>query len=78
MNLEYSNLELDDLTIRSQTQGVTKLGDLLCLPRLPTRRRHGKKPLVDYSSSHVVTSNQYLVVLKEKALEKKIVDKIRE
>jgi hypothetical protein len=43
VNLEDSNLELDDLTIQTQTQGVTKLGDLLCLPRLPTRRRHGTK-----------------------------------
>jgi hypothetical protein len=68
VNLEDSNLELDYLIIQSQTQGVTKLGDLLCLPRLPTRRRHGKKPLLDYSNSHVVTSNQYLVVLRQKAL----------
>ncbi len=32
---------------------------------------------MDYSNSHVVTSNQYLVVSKQKALEKKIVDKIK-
>ncbi len=44
VSLEDSNLELDDLTIPSQTQEDTKLGDLLCLPRLPTRKRHGKKP----------------------------------
>jgi hypothetical protein len=54
------------------------LGDLLSLPRLPTRRRHDKNPLVDYSSSYVVTSDQYLTVLKQKALEKEVVDKIRE
>jgi hypothetical protein len=76
--LEDSNLELDDLTIPSPTQGVVELGDLLSLPRLPTRRKHGKEPLVDYSSSHVVTSDQYLVVLKQKALEKEIVDEIKE
>jgi hypothetical protein len=29
VNLEDSNLELDDLTIPTQTQGITKLGDLL-------------------------------------------------
>jgi hypothetical protein len=29
VNLEDSNLELDDLIIPSQTQGATKLGDLL-------------------------------------------------
>jgi hypothetical protein len=54
------------------------LGDLLSLPRLPTRKRHGKKPLVDYSSSHVVTSNQYLAVLRQNALEKEVIDKLKE
>jgi len=54
------------------------LGDLLFLSRLPTRRRHGKEPLMDYSNSHVLTSNQYLVVLRQKALEKKFLDNIRE
>jgi len=33
---------------------------------------------MDYSNSHVLTSNQYLVVLRQKALEKKILDNIRE
>jgi hypothetical protein len=45
---------------------------------LATRRRHGKEPLMDYSNSHVVTSNQYLAMLRQKALEKKFVDKIKE
>jgi hypothetical protein len=54
------------------------LGDLLSLPRLPTKKILDKEPLVDYSNSHVVTSNQYLIVLRQKALEKKIIDKIRE
>jgi len=76
VSLEDSNLELDDLTVSSQTQVVTKLGDLLCLPRLPKKKKHGKEPLVDYSSSHVVTSNQYLVVLRQKAFEKKLLIKL--
>jgi hypothetical protein len=42
VNLENSNPKLDDLIIPTQTQGITKLGDLLPLPRLPTRKRHGK------------------------------------
>jgi hypothetical protein len=45
---------------------------------LPIRKRHGKKPLVDYSSSHLVKSDQYLAMLREKALEKEIINKIRE
>jgi len=78
VNLENSNVKLNDLTIITQTQGVTKLGDLLSLPRLPTKKIHGKESLMDYSNSHVVTSNQYLIVLKQKALDKEVVDKIRE
>jgi hypothetical protein len=50
------------------------LANLLFLPQLPTRKRQGKEPLVDYSSSYVVTSNQYLVVLKQKVVDKEIVD----
>jgi hypothetical protein len=77
VNLENSNLELDNLTIPSQTQGVIELGDLLSLPRLPTRRRHGKESLVDYSNSHVVTLVQYAITLRQKTLEKEV-DKIKE
>ncbi len=33
---------------------------------------------MDYSNSHVVTSNQYFVMLRQKALEKEFVDKIKE
>jgi hypothetical protein len=33
---------------------------------------------MDYSNSHVVTLDQYLVVLKQKAMDKEIVDKLRE
>jgi hypothetical protein len=34
--------------------------------------------MVDYSSSHVATSYQHLVVLKQKVVDKEIVDKTRE
>lgn len=33
---------------------------------------------MDYSNSHVVTSYQYLIVLKHKVMDKKIVEKIKE
>jgi hypothetical protein len=35
-------------------------------------------PLMDYSNSHVVTSDQYLVILKQKVMDKNVVDKLRE
>jgi hypothetical protein len=44
---------------------------------ITTRKKQGKEPLVDYSSSHMVTLDQYLVVLKQKVMDKKVV-KIRE
>lgn len=37
----------------------------------------GKEPLIDYSNSHVVTSKQYLVVLKQKKMDKEVADKVR-
>ncbi len=50
------------------------MANLLSLPQLPTRKRQGKEPLVDYFSSYVVTSNQYLVELKQKVVDKNVVD----
>jgi len=57
---------------------IPTLANLLFLPRLPTRRTLGKEPLVDYFSSHVMTSNQYLAMLKQKTIDKKVVQKFRE
>lgn len=42
------------------------------------KKTHGKEPLVDYSSSHVVTLDQYLVQLKQRAMEKKVAKNIEE
>jgi len=47
---------------------------LLCLFTIQILRR---KPLVDYSQSHVVTSNQYLDIMWKKAMDKTIVEEIR-
>jgi hypothetical protein len=33
---------------------------------------------MDYSNSYVVTLNQYLVILKQKVVDKKIANKLRE
>jgi len=62
VNLEDLNPKLNNLSVPSQTEGPPPLVDLLSLPKLLTRRTHHKESLVDYSNSHVVTSNQYLVV----------------
>jgi hypothetical protein len=35
-------------------------------------------PLVDYSQSHVVTSEEYLQIMKQKVVEKVVAKKIRE
>jgi hypothetical protein len=51
---------------------------MLSLPALPTKKRQGNKPLMDYSNSYVVTLNQYLVILKQKVVDKKIGNKLRE
>jgi hypothetical protein len=62
VNWEDLNPKLNNLSVPSQTEGPPPLVDLLSLPKLLTRRTHHKESLVDYSNSHVVTSNQYLVV----------------
>jgi len=54
-----------------------KISDLLSLPRLLTNKRHGKELLVDYFSSHVVTLEKHLTILRQKALEKKLLIKSR-
>jgi hypothetical protein len=51
---------------------------MLSLPTLPIRRRQGNKPLMDYSNLHVVTLDQYMVVLKQKVMDKKIINKLKE
>ncbi len=36
---------------------------LLSLPHLLARRTNGRKPLIDYFQSHVVTSKEYLRIM---------------
>lgn len=63
-------MDLEDVILKSKylisSNKSEKVGlaHLLSLPTLPTQRRQGNKPLVDYSSSHVVRSNQYMAILK--------------
>jgi hypothetical protein len=42
-----------------------------------TNKRKGKKPLVDYSHSHVVTYDEYLNIMRKKAMDKVITKEIR-
>jgi hypothetical protein len=51
---------------------------MLSLLHLPTIKTHGKEPLIDYSQSHVVTSNEYLNIMYWKAMEKEVAETIRE
>jgi hypothetical protein len=50
---------------------------LLSLPRLPKWRILGKESLIDYSSSHVMTFDQYLAVFKQKIMDKDAWTKLR-
>jgi hypothetical protein len=45
---------------------------------LHTRKTRGIEPLVDYSKYHVVTLEQYLGILHQKAMQKEVADKERE
>jgi hypothetical protein len=63
VDLEDVTLESKDLIGSNQSEKVA-LAHLLLVSTLPTKKRQGNKPLMDYSSLHVVTSYQYLVILK--------------
>jgi hypothetical protein len=52
------------------TQEEMQLHNLLALPCLPPRPTQGRKQLVDYFKSHVVTSIEYLGILLKKQLTK--------
>jgi len=78
VNLEDPCLESDDLNVSYQTQQVHALANLLSLPRLPKKKTLGKESLIDYFSSHVMTFDQYLVVFKQKAMDKEAMDKMKE
>jgi hypothetical protein len=52
--------------------------NLFSLPRLFVRQTKGKDPLVDYSQSHVVTFNQFKNIMWKKAMDKVVVEEIRE
>jgi hypothetical protein len=52
--------------------------NLLLLPSLSTRKAKGTEPLIDRSTSHVITSYQYLGILHQKAMQKEVANKERE
>jgi hypothetical protein len=67
-----AQLSLDEIVkfwnFKSSTQVASTHGchDLLSLSCLPTKRTNGREPLVDYSQSHVVTSEKYLRIMQQK------------
>jgi len=59
------------------TQEAMQLHNLLALPCLLAKPTQGKKPLVDYSRSHVVISIKYLIILHKKPITKQHQKNIR-
>jgi hypothetical protein len=54
-----------------------RVHNLLSLLHLLARHTKGKKPSIDYSQSHVVTSFEYLDFLRKKTMEKIVAKEIR-
>jgi hypothetical protein len=54
------------------TQESMKVYNLLLLFHLPTRCTKGKEPSIDYSQSHVVNNSEYLDILRNKTMKKKV------
>jgi hypothetical protein len=61
----------------TQIPQMLPIANMLLLPTLLTRRTRRIKPLVDYSKSHLVTSDQYLGILRKKVMQRKVVDKAK-
>ncbi len=80
VNLDEVTLELVQETHNppNVTQEAIKLNNLLSLLHLHAMHTRGKKPLVDYSQSHVVTSTKYLNVLRKKSMDKVVIGEIKE
>jgi len=70
-----AQLSLDETTkfrnFKSSIQVASAQGchGLLSLPHLPARWTNRRKTLVDYSQSHVVTLEEYLRIMQQKAME---------
>jgi hypothetical protein len=59
------------------TQESMRVHKLMLLLDLLVKHTKGKKPLIDYSQSHVMISSEYLNILRRKTMEKAIVEEIR-
>ncbi len=66
-NLELPSLdeaiEFKNLENSVQVALAEGFHNLLSLPHLFARRTNGRKPLIDYFQSHVVTSEKYLRII---------------
>jgi hypothetical protein len=79
VDLENITPKLNDLIGSNHREKLDWFTYLHCLHyqgQEKTRQRN--EPLVDYSSSLVVTLNQYLTILKQKVMDKEIADKLKE
>jgi hypothetical protein len=63
-------VEMGTNNFTNTTQQVLTNGNLFPLPHSLARKTHGKEPLVDDFQSHVVTLEEYLNIMQQKALEK--------
>jgi hypothetical protein len=55
------------------TQETMRMHNLLSLPQLIAKQSKGKKPMVDYSKSHVIFY-QYIDILQKKAMDKTTIE----
>jgi len=55
-----------------------RLHNLLSLPHLLVRRTRENEPLIDYYRSHVVTSVEYLSILRKKTMDKVVAKENKE
>jgi hypothetical protein len=73
---ETKHAPLESENIANLTQDLV-FSNLLSLPHLLARKTKGREPLMHYSQFHVVTSDEYLQIMRQKVMEKEVVKEIR-
>jgi hypothetical protein len=71
INEARTKVEVGTNNVTNIIQQVLANGNLFLLLHLLVRKIHGRKRLVDYFQNHIMTSEEYLNIMQQKAFEKK-------
>jgi hypothetical protein len=70
--VEFRNLERSTQVALAQGCHI-----LMSLPHLPTQKTNGRKPLVEYSQNHFISSKKNSRIMRQKKMDKKVTKHIK-